>query len=359
MLADSRMRNGARPVARWSRGRVPGTDPRGSRRAPPTVRRTASGRDPTARARSRAARRRRPGGARRAVGPLRGVIERRDVDGCAGAGRPRRGIRVEAEEEIGLVVVGDRGPLVERHEPVVVAREKYADAEARLDQRLEAARDRQRQVLLDNPLGAPGARVLPAMARIDGDRPERRGCLAEDWQVGRRRRRGRRGGRFGDRRHQVDGQPRGVPGGLGRGAHQSEARAELDRQRRGVGHADRLHEALRQHHRHRHVEQVGLEPNHQPAGLLHHGAAGARRRVDCEPRRVDLRLVPDRQPRHAHVADDQQSRRAPQFETGVVNRGERAVDELERDEPPPAEARDRRREGRRAGPRPTPGPGRA
>ena len=100
----------------------------------------------------------------------RGGVEGRVVNGCAGGGRPERRVRVQADEEIGFVVVGDGGAIVERQLAIVVAREQDANAEPRLDGGLDAAGDRERQVLLFRAAGAFHAFVGAAMARIDRNR---------------------------------------------------------------------------------------------------------------------------------------------------------------------------------------------
>ena len=94
-------------------------------------------------------------------------VEGRVINGRAVGGRPERRVRVQADEEIRLVVVGDRGPVVERQVAIVVSGEQHADAEPRLDGRLDAAGDRERQVFLFRAARALHAFVAPAVARID------------------------------------------------------------------------------------------------------------------------------------------------------------------------------------------------
>ena len=57
--------------------------------------------------------------------------------------RPQRRVRVQAEEQVGLVVVGERRALIERDGLIAFAREQHADAEPRLERRLQPSRDRQ------------------------------------------------------------------------------------------------------------------------------------------------------------------------------------------------------------------------
>ena len=73
---------------------------------------------PTARARCRAGRRRTSAprsGASVALAPARSRRRRRHRIDAPVAAVAQRGVGVQADEEIRLVVVGDRGPLVERH----------------------------------------------------------------------------------------------------------------------------------------------------------------------------------------------------------------------------------------------------
>jgi hypothetical protein len=58
---------------------------------------------------------------------------------------------VQADEQIGFVVVGNRGAVVERHIAVVVPGEQHSNAEPCLDGGLEAAGDRERQLFLFRP----------------------------------------------------------------------------------------------------------------------------------------------------------------------------------------------------------------
>ena len=60
---------------------------------------------------------------------------------------------MKADEEIGLVVVGDRRALVEADRPVGVARQQRADAEPALDRRLQTPRDGERDVFLQRSAG--------------------------------------------------------------------------------------------------------------------------------------------------------------------------------------------------------------
>ena len=148
-------------------------------------------------ARAAADRRHPVGGQRRASG-LAGVgLERGRVDRRAGKRRPQRRVRVQADEQIGLAVVGDRRALVDRHAAVVVSREQHPDAEPRFDRRFDSPGDGEREVFLLGPAGAFRAFVVSAVARIDGDRSNRRRRRGERGQVRRRsggdRRRGRRG----------------------------------------------------------------------------------------------------------------------------------------------------------------------
>ncbi len=90
--------------------------------------------------------------------------------------RPPRaaGVRVDRDEEVGLVVVRDRGALVEPHLRVAVAGQEDLEA-ARVDELgPELARDRQRHVLLERAPAPLRPHVLPAVAGVDHHRPNGR-----------------------------------------------------------------------------------------------------------------------------------------------------------------------------------------
>src|SRR6185369_5199653 len=94
-------------------------------------------------------------------------------------------VRVDRDEEVGVLRVGDRRPLLERDEAVAVAREDDLDAgELGLERRAQAPRDVEHDVLLGESAGPDRARVPPAVPRVDDDAVER---AARDLDLGRRR----------------------------------------------------------------------------------------------------------------------------------------------------------------------------
>src|SRR2546426_311344 len=71
---------------------------------------------------------------------------------------------------VGVVLVGERRSLVQLDERVAIAREEDVDAPLRIENRLQALRDVERDLLLEDP-GLPfGARLRPSVARIEDDR---------------------------------------------------------------------------------------------------------------------------------------------------------------------------------------------
>ena len=54
---------------------------------------------------------------------------------------------MQADEQVGLVVVRHGRPIVERHVAVLVSRQQHADAEPAFDRRLDSPRDGQREIL--------------------------------------------------------------------------------------------------------------------------------------------------------------------------------------------------------------------
>ncbi len=192
-----------------------------------------------------------------AAGVLRrlhgGRVERGVEDLRAGGRGPARRVRVQAEEEIGLVVVRERGAVVERHDAIVVSREEHAHAEPRSRRATSAgarprasrpfpscrprpSRPRRRRRGRDRSrsCGAPASagRAAAAPARVAG------GCAGAAGGAGLTARAVCAGGCAG-----VAGVAAGVETKstivrdvasvvCGRGAERGEARAELDRDRR-------------------------------------------------------------------------------------------------------------------------------
>ena len=292
------------------------------------------------------------GRVRRGVALERGVEDRR-----AAGRRAQRRVGVQADEQIGLVVVRDRGALVDRHVPIVVSRQQDADARAALRSPPFARRAMASvRSFSFAPFGALDAVVLAAVAGIDRDGVNRGRRLAE----GRRQRRG--GGCGGG----VAGGGAGVAVGLAPPAASITSRVVVSTgwlvawkpAKRGP----------RSTAERRRIERRG-PPARGPAApapaaagsatssasasnlivrwsascvtvASARGVASIVRRARCAER-----IVADRDARNAQVADDQQARRLPEVEARVVDERERAADELDRHEP--AAARSRRRRGQR------------
>ena len=95
-------------------------------------------------------------------------------------------------------------------------------------------------------------------------------------------------------------------------------------------------------HREHRFERVGLDAQHHPASF---GGDADRCRGRDDDRRAcgrTRRLDACRDARHAHVADEQQPSGAAQIDPLVVDRPERARQKLDRHQPAPAGAHDRR-----------------
>ena len=168
-----------------------------------------------------------------------GALEGRVINGRAGGVRPERRVRVQADEEIGLVVVGDGGPVVERHVAVVVSRQQHANAEPRLDGGFDAAGDRERQVLL--------FRARPRLSRRRRRRHGRDRAQSSEWRkravraTAEGRAAGRpapprlgAGGAFRRRRHHIDRQTHRRVDRQRRGAESGDARPEIHAERRRI-----------------------------------------------------------------------------------------------------------------------------
>ena len=81
----------------------------------------------------------------------------------------RRRVRVQADEQVRLVVVGDRRALVVRHDAVVVAREEHPDAKPGVEHAPQSPGHVQHQVLFEHAARAPCALLVAAMPGIDHD----------------------------------------------------------------------------------------------------------------------------------------------------------------------------------------------
>ncbi len=77
-------------------------------------------------------------------------------------------IRVNRQEQVGVLAIGDRGSLLERNVNVGAAGQHDLDAELLLQQLLEAQRDIERQRRFGEALG-DRARIAAAVAGIDDD----------------------------------------------------------------------------------------------------------------------------------------------------------------------------------------------
>ncbi len=88
---------------------------------------------------------------------------------AVGAGA-QRGVQMDRDEEVRLVLVGDgRGRMSRRHQGVLGAGEHHPDAEALRELCLQLAGEQQRQLLLLDAAGADRSHLDAAMAGIDDD----------------------------------------------------------------------------------------------------------------------------------------------------------------------------------------------
>ena len=104
-----------------------------------------------------------------AVGRLRGEEVHLDALGD----RLRMRVGVDRDEEIGALLVGEVGPLAQRHEDVGAAGQRDLDAEALRHQPRDAPGHVEHHVLLLHAGGPAGAGVVAAVPRVEHDQPER------------------------------------------------------------------------------------------------------------------------------------------------------------------------------------------
>ncbi len=196
---------------------------------------------------------------------------------------------MDGEEEVGLVLVGDAGALVERDDAVVAAGEDDARVQPFLEGVGELAAERQRGVLLQQPGRADGADFLPAVPGIDDDGVDAglldRSC-ADEGRCPRRR-----GGPLAKVDDDAEGvvEPVGVGGDVGGG--------ELDAQV-APGEGDALHVRVVVGLLGERRAELGLEAHRVRPRLL--DDAVLRRRADVQDDFGDALDVGDR---HLHADD--------------------------------------------------------
>ena len=204
---------------------------------------------------------------------------------------------------------------------------------------------------------------VAAVSGIDDDGVDRRrfgpsaGVVSGAGCAGRRRLarrvpgcdRGRRRGLPGGRRLGGEDLDRGAAGRRLRpfdDAERAVARALIDGDRRRVGQrAQRQHQIRRAGRGQLEIERGRLEAHDQPAGLGDDRVRRRRRHVEMDARHPRLRLEPDLDARHAHVADDDQVRDGADVEARLVDERQRAIDEVHRQAPAALAAHRRRRQG--------------
>ena len=126
------------------------------------------------------------------------VAEAEIEDFRAGRRAAHRGVGVQADEQVRLVVVGHGRALVEADGLIGVAREDDARAQAGLDGRLQPPRDAERHVLFERALRSACTVFIAAVAGVDHDRAHR--SRRRDVEQRRRLGCGRRGRLLGRRR---------------------------------------------------------------------------------------------------------------------------------------------------------------
>ena len=88
--------------------------------------------------------------------------------------RPReRAIGVQADEQVGLAVVGGGRALVDADQAVLVAGQDDPHTEASLDERAQPSRDVERQLLFLQAVGAAHTDLVAAVPGVDRQRPQR------------------------------------------------------------------------------------------------------------------------------------------------------------------------------------------
>ena len=212
-----------------------------------------------------------------------------DLGACRRAAHRRVG--VQADEQVRLVVVGERRALVEADRLIAVARQDDAHAQPRLERRLQPARHAQRHVLFERAARSARAVFVAAVAGVDDDRAH----AARRREVEQRRRQSGDGvggagaacrragvaGAVGRLRDDVDddaGRRRDRPAGPRCGTSRSAARDRSTMDGGAVAGANALNEVGRRRGWQRGVECVGLEAGRRsrlPSCAIVCGVGGA------------------------------------------------------------------------------------
>ena len=267
-----------------------------------------------------------------------------------GRGLPHRRVRMEADEQVGAVVVGDGRALVEGHVDVARAGEHDAQPEPSLDGGLQPTGDAQGDVLLQRALGAEGPHVGPSVSRVDGDGADRRrlrevrqggqprlllfdACLRlhRGTRVGRRR-----GGGAGlRRRSEVDDHLQAAAeAGRAVGGEAAEAAAQLGFEP-GAPVVDRHppEQIVGREVAQDEIHGIGLEGDEKLPGRPFDAGFDVRGHHEAQPRPPPDALIAAHHLRDAHVTDDHQPRAGPQFDRLVRDEGKRPSDEVGRHVP--------------------------
>ena len=224
-------------------------------------------------------------------------------------------VRVQADEEVRAVVVGNGGPSVEGDDGVAAASEDNADTQQAFQQRAQPQCDAQRDVLLHGPFRSVRAFIRAAVARVDDDGANLRG----EAEVGNRDRVARGGvrtrvrrfrrPRFRDRgygRFQVDHQLRRVAGFSTQDAMRCVRRSGFDREARKLFKQLDGADCIAARHRGAHdVDSVGVEANEEAAVVLDHLVQGVGSNLQGQPTGLRARAVLSRYAGNAHLTDEQ------------------------------------------------------
>ena len=97
---------------------------------------------------------------------------------------------MDRNEQVGLLLVGDRGASLQRNESVVLAGKDHVSAEAGLQQLAQSPADVEHQIFFLQAIGTDGAGIVSAVAGIDHDPADLQSQGADQRAVAARGRRG-------------------------------------------------------------------------------------------------------------------------------------------------------------------------
>jgi hypothetical protein len=254
----------------------------------------------------------------------------KEVDLAAVRGAGLTGVGMDGEEQVRLVVVGDRGALDERDFVVFLAGQEDLETQQVREGRPEPAREGEGHVLFERTGGTPRPDLRSAVAGIDDHRPDAGRVHARLTRDGRGQ--GLRGGKR--RTLKLDHQARRAL--LLESLHLLETLAEGHREEIVLApqELDRVHDSPRQPVLLQgHVHHVAGHRHRDPTLFLLHPEGELVTCVEDHPGDVPRREGADRDPGHRGVADEEHAGGRPPLHLHPEEGSEQARERVQGHEP--------------------------